>query len=176
MKTRTVMVVGLARSGKDTAANIIAEKMGCKKFVLSDILAAELKKRNIKITKKRMSEIGEGMRKEHGMAIVAEKLMKKISPGESAVISGARSVEEVEYIKSMRQGTVVLEIFAGKEERFVRRSGADSQGRKEFFERDRGDIEGKGLKKVLENANFRILNNSSMGELRTKIVGFIHKI
>lgn len=173
---KTVVVVGLARSGKDTAAGMIAEKLGCRKYALSGILAEELRRRKTAATKSNMSELGDELRKRFGMAIVAEKLMERIPGSGSAVISGARSAEEIEHIKRKRPGAVVLEVFAERERRFGRRSGVDPKQRAKFFGRDDADIGNKGLRKVLENADFRISNNSSKGELRRRIGRFIHKI
>ncbi|MBU0662668.1 MAG: AAA family ATPase [Candidatus Diapherotrites archaeon] len=173
---RTIIVVGLARSGKDTAAEMLAEMLGCAKYNLSDVLADELKAQGKSVDKEALARLGDEMRAKHGMAIVAERLMERIPKNKDAVISGARSEGEVEHIKRERNGAVVLEVYAEEDARFARRSGRDPEERERFFARDKADIEKKGLKKVLEGADFRVVNNSSMDELRKELDKLIRNI
>ncbi|MFH1224379.1 MAG: AAA family ATPase [Candidatus Diapherotrites archaeon] len=167
----TLIIAGLARSGKDTAAYLICEKFGYVKFNLSDVLAEELERRGEQVTKEAMAGLGDELRAKEGMGIVARMLAAKIPAGGKVVITGARSPEEVAYIKSVRTGAKVVEIYAEGEKRFARRSNADPAERGKFFARDSADEKNKGLKTVLAGADIRIANNSSMSELRKKIMG-----
>lgn len=169
----TLIIAGLARSGKDTAAGLICEKFGYRKFNLSDVLALELKRRGEPVTKEGMAGLGDELRAKHGMDIVARMTIENVPTGGKVVITGARSPEEVAYIKSVRPGAKVVEIYAGKEKRFARRSSADAAEKSAFFARDKTDAANKGMEKVLENADIRVANNSSIRELNEKIRGIL---
>ncbi|MFH1545422.1 MAG: AAA family ATPase [archaeon] len=174
-KMNAIIVVGLARSGKDTVAEFIERDYGLKKFVLSDVLAEELRKRGRKVSKKGMVELGDELRKKHGMDIVARKLYKKIIKSKSkkdVLIVGARSIEEVNYFRKRMKKIFIVKIETPLKERFSRRSSLDPSTLKEFRKRDLIDKKNKGMEKVLSKADYIIKNNSGKMELHKKI-GFL---
>ncbi len=171
-----IIVIGLARSGKDTAADIIAEEFGFRKFVFSDFIAEEAKKRGLPATKENLSNIGDELRKKEGMDVFAKRLWEKAKGKEKLVLVGPRSKEEVDYIKANCENVVVVRINASPNKRFERRSKADAQERKAFLQRDEIDIERKGFGKVLEESDFKIENDGSPEDLREKAVSLVKGI
>ena len=73
-------ITGYYGSGKDAVAKYLESK-GFIHHSLSDELRSELIKRNMKITRKNLIDIGNELRKEHGPGVIAKIL--SIEPDES---------------------------------------------------------------------------------------------
>lgn len=162
-----IIVIGLARSGKDTVADFIAENYGFRKFVFSDIIAEELRKQGKEVTKANMAELGNEMRNE-GQGVLAERILEKIGESTKIVLVGARSPEEIETVKEKLKNVVVVRVEAEEEKRFSRKGQVDLQNREGFFARDSIDKEKKGFGKALEMAEFKLENNANITELHGK--------
>lgn len=169
-------LTGLAGCGKDTVAKHLQEKHGYKMLVFSDILVEEAKTRGMEPTKMNLSVLGDELRKGMGNAALAKKLLEKIDPQQSYVISGFRSPEEVYAIQNEVIDFCLVLVAAEKSARFKRRRPEDPQTEEEFFARDERDIVNKGMGKVLEMADFTIDNNGSVNELCKKTDELLVKI
>ncbi len=165
-----IIITGLARSGKDTVANMLKEKE-YSVFVFSDCLFDEVRKRNLELNKMNMSQVGDELRKERGMDVVAQLVFEKAknANSEKAVFVGARSLEEVEYLKKNLEKCVLVRVVAESDKRFDRKNSQDAQGRDEFFARDERDVKNKGLGKVIELADEEIENNSDFEALKKDV-------
>ena len=173
---QVLILLGKARSGKDTVADFLEEKFGFKKFVFSSVLEEELKKQGKEVSKQNMASLGDELRKKFGMAVMAEKILKKVKEEEKIVFVGPRSLEEVELIKEKFPQAKVLLITAPEEKRFERRTEIDPQQEKDFHLRDKADEEKKGMKKIFVLADFKIENNSSLEDLFAKISDLMYNI
>ena len=169
-------LAGLARCGKDEAANYLEEKYGFEKLVFSDILAEKLKKRGMENTKMNQSIVGDELRKEFGNAVLASRLLEKIDKDKNYVIVGFRSPEEVDYIRNEVMKFYLVEIYAEKSVRFTRKTKEDPQSITEFFERDQRDMKNKGLDIVLRMADFKIINEGNLDDLKKDVDDFMKKI
>lgn len=165
-----IIITGLARSGKDTVANMLKEK-DYAVFVFSDCLFDEVRKRNLELTKMNMSQVGDELRKERGMDVVAQLVFDKAknANSEKAVFVGARSLEEVEYLKKNLEKCILVRVVAESDRRFDRKNSQDAQNRDEFFARDERDVKNKGLGKVIESADEEIENNSDFEALKKDV-------
>ncbi len=166
---QVLVLLGRARSGKDTAADFLVKEFGFKKFVFSSVLEKELKRQGKKISKQNMALIGDELRKKFGMNVVAVKLLEKISDENKIVFVGARSIEEIDLIKERFPEAKLILIEAEKQKRFERRSELDSDNLNKFYLRDKLDEEKKGMNKVFSLADFKLENNSSLNDLFRKI-------
>ena len=153
-----IILVGLARSGKDTAADYLVEKHGFSKYTFSDVLKELLEKKGLDSTKKRMNELGDMLRNEMGMDAIAKMLDKKINKKDKLVLVGPRSIEEIDFFRQKFPELKVIKITTGKDKRFGRRSEEDSQTEEEFHKRDEDDKHNKGFRKVLDSADFQVNN------------------
>lgn len=175
------MIIGLAgltRCGKNEVAKYLEEKYNFKKLVFSDIITEELKKRGMENTKMNQSIVGDELRKEFGNAVLASRLLKEIEKDKNKnyVIVGFRSPEEVDYIRNEVMDFYLVEIYTEKSVRFARRTKEDPQSITEFFERDQRDMQKKGLDIVLRMADFRIINEGSIDDLKKDVDDFMKKI
>lgn len=176
MSNIIIGITGLARAGKDTVADYIAEKYNFKVFTMSDTLKGECMKRNLEITKDNLSKIGDAMRKEFGNDIVAVKTIEKAKNFPKSIITGVRSPEETDLFKRASSHFILLSIAADDKKRFERRSERDPNTETEFFARDERDMKNKGLGDVLEMSDHDIENNGTLDELYEKLDTFIENI
>lgn len=167
---QVIGITGLIRAGKDTVADYLVEKHGFKKFGMSDVLANELKKRGKQITKRNLADIGDELRAKHGQAVVSELLAQTIQQQnpEKVVIVGFRSLEELNPVRKFASSFQLVVVTAPEETRFERRSEKDPNNREDFFERDKIDLENKGLQKVIDAADIIIDNTGTLEELFSK--------
>jgi len=171
-------LTGLARAGKDTVAAYLVEKYGFKHLdFYRDVLLEKAKERGIESKDKMaMSILGDELRKEGGRGILAKFLAEKIVPENDYVITGFRSPEEVDFIRNEFQDFVLVEVRAGKLNRFSRRKDTDPDDINAFFERDKRDIQNKGLGEVLRMADYVIDNDGTIEELKSKIDELMKKV
>lgn len=171
-------VVGLAGAGKDEIAKILEEKYKFKKYDFSkDVLMDLAKKRKLSPSKANMSNLGDELREKEGMGILAEMLHQRIGRLDgNIVISGFRSPEEVDYIRNEALAFHLIEVYADPLVRFARRNEREIGTSKEFFERDRHDMEAKGMGKVIRMADFIIKNNSDRVALESQIYGLLVRL
>ncbi|MCX6801565.1 MAG: hypothetical protein NT067_00475 [Candidatus Diapherotrites archaeon] len=172
-----VAVVGLARSGKDTVAGILAKKHGFEHFdfyenVISPLMKAQGKKPN----KKAAAKFGNEMRAKFGMAVFAERLLLSLKGKEKVVVTGARSLEELRTLEKEAQRFYIVKVEAPEAMRFQRRSDLDPKKEEDFFDRDKDDLENKGLTEVLRTAQFTIENAGTLKELEEKAKALAEKV
>jgi dephospho-CoA kinase len=170
-------MTGLARSGKGAVAEYLKKKGFAHFDFYTDVLVEELKKRNLEPTRESASVVGDEMRDAEGMAVMAKRLLARLqdSPHEKVVITGFRSPEEVDYIRNESEEFYLLELRASPDARYNRRDER-KQAKEEFFARDDRDIENKGLRKVMDLADYSIDNNADLQSLYRKVDDFLKKV
>ena len=159
---KIIALTGLARSGKDSVAKIISKKFNFEHFDFShEILLPELKKRNLEENKMNFSEVANELRKKNGKEFLAKHMFDLIkkSDSENFVLSGLRSPEDVNFLKSKVKDFILIEVRASKHVRFHRRSNMDPVRYHDFFKRDEQDLKEKGLAYVLQMTDAVIHNN-----------------
>jgi len=172
-----VAVVGLARSGKDTVAGILAEKYGFEHFdFYRDVIVPLMKEQGLKPTKANAASFGDQMRARFGMGVFGEKMAQKLKGKERVVVTGARSLAELRSLEEVAQSFYIVRVEAPENQRFGRRSGLEPAGKEAFFSRDSDDLRRKGLGEVLRAADFFVENTGSIAELEKKLEGLMERI
>ncbi|HZX19433.1 MAG TPA: AAA family ATPase [archaeon] len=164
-----IILVGLARSGKDTAADYIVEKHGFAKYNFSTVLSKMLEQKDIPQTKQAMNQLGDMIREEMGMDAIAKLLDKKITQKNNLVLVGPRSMEEIDYFQKKFPKLKIIKIVTGTDERFSRRSNEDPKDEKKFFARDENDLKRKGFQKVLDSADLSVNNFGNKKDFYSEI-------
>ena len=163
-----IVLTGLARSGKDSVADYLVKEYGFKKFTFSDVLVEELIKQGREPTKANQAIIGDELRKEKGLDIVARMLFEKFKEEEKVVLVGSRSIEEIAFLKKKAEKFFLVKIEALLQKRFGRKEKGTHKTLKELNERDARDKKNKGMQKVIDAAEFTIKNDSSFENLHKK--------
>jgi len=175
-KIVSIVLAGLARSGKDTAADFLVKKFKFKKYVMSDFIKEELKKKRLPQTKEMLSFYGDKLRKWKGMDAVAKMVYRKIGKKRNCIITGARSPEEIEFFKKKLSNVFVVAVNAPLQKRFKRQQAIKRINLRKFRERDERDKKKKGLNKAINKADFVLQNNSTKKVLQQKILELMEKI
>jgi len=165
-----VVFVGLARSGKDTACDFFTQRFGFKKFVFSELLSEELHKRGGSVTKMNQSNLGNELRERFGMGVLGKMMWNKIKNENKIVLSGARSIEEVDELRKHEKNIKVVAIKVDLMTRFKRRRPIEPNDLDEFKKRDENDVKEKGEGKLIDCAEFEIDNNGSLDELQKQLM------
>ena len=176
MPNTIIGITGLARSGKDTVADYIAEKHSFKVFTMSDTLRSECMKRGMDISKDNLSLIGDTMRKEFGNDIVAVKTIEKAGNFPRSIITGVRSPEEIDIFKQHSPSFILLSVEAPDSSRFGRRTEKDPDTETGFFARDERDMHNKGMGDVIEMADYVITNDSTLDQLYENVDKFLDSL
>jgi len=172
-----VAVVGLARSGKDTVAEILKAKHGFSHFdFYRDVIVPLLEAQGSEPKKENAVKLGNQMRAKFGMGVFGEKMAQLVAGKEKVVATGARSLEELKHLEMVAEHFFIVKVSAPESERFSRRSELDPGEEEAFFGRDADDLEKKGLEAVLGAADFSIENSGSLEELGKKLEAVMARV
>lgn len=115
-KLRIIGITGPFGSGK-TTASLFFRKKGYKIISLSSFLEEEALKRNLKLTRKNLQDLGNELREKNGPGILMEKALEGMKY--NVVIDGIRNMAEVERLKK-EEGAILLAVVADRKIRFNR--------------------------------------------------------
>lgn len=178
---KIIGIVGLIGSGKDEAANYIAERYSYRIINMSDIFREILRSEGIEPTRKNLQE----ERVKRGMRFLAQEVVKRIKNMakkgvEKIVITSVRRPEDYEIVKKAFGDYKLIQIFADKEKRFERmkkrgRPG-DPKTLEEFEKQENKDKEIFEFEKTFKYADYKIDNNGTKEDLRNKIDELMKRI
>lgn len=165
---KVIAICGLPGSGKTTAIEAI-EDLGII-VTMGDVVREEVKNRNLEPSGNNIGKIAKELREKNGPAIIAEKCVELIKRKNEKIIfiDGVRSISEVTVFRKYWTFPIIA-IIVDEEKRFKhlfeRNRSDDPKTLEDLKERDKREIE-FGLDKVLEIAEYRIYNNSSIEDLK----------
>ncbi len=170
IKRRVLAICGLPGSGKSTAIKAI-EDLGIV-VTMGDIVRNEAKKRNLEPNRNNIGKVATELRKTGGPTIIANKcvdLIKNLNE-EVIFVDGIRSLSEVNIFRQYWKFPIVAIVVDEKKRfkrLFSRGRSDDPKTLEDLKERDKREIN-FGLDKVIEIANYTILNNSTIKDLKKK--------
>lgn len=178
-KPLIIGITGAFGSGKSTAADFL-ESLGFTKISLAQFLEEELeKKREKKITRKLLQDLGNQWRKTYGAGVLAQKALALINERaiRKVVVEGFRNNLEIDEFRKQTNfklvGIVVnRKIRFNRLKKLDRREKLDWELFNNLDNRDLGIGEGKkGLQVAicLALSDIFIENNRGLGELKNKI-------
>jgi len=165
--------VGMAGSGKSEVARGF-ERDGFKRIRFGDITDEEIKERGLKLNEENERYVRQQLRKEHGMAAYAELNLPKIDAwlkSSNVVIDGLYSWEEYTLLKSRYGGDFhVVAVWASPKMRYERLSkrAVRPLTMEEAASRDVAELENTNKGGPIAMADFTIINESSLEDLRKK--------
>lgn len=168
---KVVSIVGMAGSGKSEVSRVFEEN-GFVRVRFGDITDEEVKKRGLALNEANERYVRELLRKEHGMSAYAKLNQSRIdeaSKHANVVIDGLYSWEEYVFLKGCYGGGFcVVAIWASPKTRYLRLAGRSKRGLKgeEAASRDRAEIENINKGGPIAMADFTIINESAMENLK----------
>ena len=175
---KIIAIVGMAGSGKSEAVKSLVEK-GYKRVYFGDVVIDETKKRGLEITERNERKIREELRKDYGMGAMASLSIEKIKEffnSDNVVIESMYSWEEFKIIKDIfGESFKVLAIYTTKEMRYKRVAERKERGlsHDEVFSRDISELENLNKGNPIAFADYMIINDGSLEELKKKVEGLL---
>jgi dephospho-CoA kinase len=168
---KVVAIVGMAGAGKSEVARVF-EEHGFKKVRFGDITDEELKNRGLEPNEENERRIRQQLREKHGMAAYAKLNLPRIDSSlksANVVVDGLYSWEEYTLLKE-RYGEKlsVLAVWASPAARHARLAHRAKRPLtlEEAASRDKSEIENSNKGGPIAIADFTIVNEASLGELK----------
>jgi len=178
---KVVSVVGMPGAGKSEVARVFEEN-GFFKVRFGDVTDKELAKRGLALNEENERYIRELLRKEHGMAAYARLNLPRIDSAlehSDVAIDGLYSWEEYTFLKTQyREDFHVVAVWASPGTRYGRLTSRLNRclTLEEAANRDRAEIENINKGGPIAMADFTIINESSLANLREETRRIISKL
>ncbi len=175
------MIIGLTSfigAGKTTVGDYLVKK-GFVFYSLSDVIREEIKSRGLEITRDRLVEVGNELRKRFGSSVLADRILDKINKGpkKNYVIDSIRNPAEIQTLRKIK-GFRLFFIDAPIELRFKRiderKRENDPTSFEDFKKAEQREMQSKDsssqqLLKCKQMADAVIINYSTVKALYKKI-------
>lgn len=171
---KVVAIVGMAGTGKTEVARLF-EKDGFARIRFGDITDEEVRKQGLKLNEENERYTRESLRKRYGMAAYAMLNLSRIDLAlkqTPVVIDGLYSWEEYTFLQNYyRDRFCVVAVWASPQTRYTRLStrGERPLTEDEAAGRDRAEVGGINKSGPIAMANFTILNESTLKELKREV-------
>jgi dephospho-CoA kinase len=168
---RVVSVVGMSGTGKSEVAEVF-EAGGYYRIRFGDITDEGITRRNLKPGEASERRVREMLREEHGMAAYALLNLPKIEAAlqrSDVVIDGLYSWEEYLVLKERYGDNLILvAVWSSPRTRYSRLAARPVRPltREQAESRDRAEVENSHKGGPIAVADFTIINESSMAELK----------
>ncbi len=175
-----VGLTGMPGSGKSVVANV-ARRMGCAVVVMGDEVREEARRRGLRPSPEGLGELMLKLREEEGPASIARRCIPKIEGAERRVVivDGIRSLSEVKEFKRRFPSFTLVAVHSSPDVRFKRlfnrRREDDPECWKAFEERDLRELK-VGVGDVIALADYMIVNEGSLEELKAKARGILKEV
>ena len=178
---KVVAIAGMPGAGKSEVAGQF-ERSDFTRIRFGDITDEEVRKRGLELTEENELQVRELLRQEKGMAVYAELNLSRIDSAlknSNVVIDGLYSWEEYVFLKDhYRKNLLIVAVWASPKSRYARLTGRKTRGlsMEEATGRDRAEIENINKGGPIAMADFTIINESSLEELRERTGEIIARI
>jgi len=168
---KVVSIVGMTGAGKSEVSKVFEEN-GFIRIRFGDLTDEEMKKRGLKPTEENERLVRELLRKEHGMAAYAKLNLPRIEQAlktSDVVIDGLYSWEEYTYLKARYgEDLYLVTVWSSPKTRYARLNNRSRRRltAEEAISRDRTEIENVNKGGPIAMADFTIINESSLENLR----------
>ncbi|MCX7912787.1 MAG: AAA family ATPase [Dehalococcoidales bacterium] len=177
-----VAIVGMAGSGKSEVARFFSEQ-GFSVVRFGDITDETLRSRGLALTEENERAVREELRRRYGMAAYAELSLPRIDgalgKNGKVVVDGLYSWEEYLFLRE-RYGDrfAVVAVWAPPSVRYRRLGSRKVRPLTpaEAFSRDRAEIENLNKGGPIAMADFTVLNDASLTELREQLAKVMERL
>lgn len=177
-------ITGTDGAGKGTVVAHLVAHHGFTHYSARDLIVAEIERQGLPVDRNQMRITANELRGVYGNDVVVKKALERASVEgrERIVIESIRALAEAECLKA--EGGILLAVDAEPEVRYqrvqARRSATDQVSYEQFLaheELEKNDPDPHGMQKakVIEMADFVIMNSASISELQKDVDIFLKK-
>jgi len=176
-----VSIVGMTGAGKTEVARVF-EGSGFVRIRFGDLTDREVEKHGLELNEENERYIRELLRKQYGMAAYAKLNLPRIDEAlklSNVVIDGLYSWEEYTFLKTYYgKDFYVVAVWSSPETRYARLTGRASRRLtlEEALSRDVAEIENLNKGGPIAMADFTIINESSLKNLRQETKRIISQL
>lgn len=178
-------ITGTDGAGKGAAVTYLMKKHGFTHYSSRALISEKIAEQNLPATRENMRLVANQMRKEHGNDMVVQLSLEKAREAgqTNVIVESIRALAEVETLH--QAGGVLLAIDADQHIRYQRITGRQSSSDKvtlaefvahEELEMNDPDPNGMQKAKVIQQADFTIMNNESLADLGRQLEEFLHQV
>ena len=178
---KVVSIVGMTGAGKSEVSKVF-EKNSFIRIRFGDVTDEEIKKRGLEPGEESERLVREMLRQEYGMSAYARLNLSRIdeaSKHSDVVIDGLYSWEEYTFLKNYYgENFYVVAVWASPKARYSRLTARLKRRLtvEEAASRDRAEIENVNKGGPIAMADFTIINESSLEDLREETKGIITRL
>ena len=178
---KVVSIVGMTGAGKSEVAKVFEEN-GFIRIRFGDVTDEEIKKRGLELNEENEHYIRELLRKERGMAVYAELNLPRINSAlkhSDVVVDGLYSWEEYTFLKTYYgEGFYMVAVWASPRTRYARLPSRLNRHLtlEEAASRDRTEVENINKGGPIAMADFTIINESSLENLKEEARRIISRL
>ena len=178
---KVVSIVGMTGAGKSEVSRVFEEN-GFIRIRFGDVTDEEIRKRGLELGEESERSVREMLRQEYGMSAYARLNLARIdevSKHSDVVIDGLYSWEEYTFLKNYYgENFYVVAVWASPRARYSRLAGRLNRRLtvEEAASRDRAEIENVNKGGPIAMADFTIINESSLEDLREETERIITRL
>jgi dephospho-CoA kinase len=178
---KVVSIVGMTGAGKSEVSRVF-ERNGFIRIRFGDLTDEEMEKRGLEPNEENERLVRELLRKEQGMAAYAKLNLPRIKEAlktSDVVIDGLYSWEEYTYLKERYgEDLYLVAVWSSPRTRYARLSKRSSRPLtlKEAISRDRTELENTNKGGPIAVADFTIINESKLEDLRKEAKKIIARL
>jgi len=182
---KIIAVIGMCGAGKSEVVNYLQKKLKCPKIYFGDATFERMKKEGLELNYENERAIREKIRSELGMGAYAKlalpKIKKALKNNETVLAESLYSWDEYKIMKQKFSDSFkVIAVYASPDIRFQRlkerKKERPIKNYNEFKTRDYSEIEGTDKGGPIAIADYMIINEGSLYNLRKNIISIIKKI
>jgi len=178
---KLVSIVGMTGAGKSEVSRVFEEN-SFTRIRFGDLTDEEMKKRRLEPNEESERLVRELLRKEHGLAAYAKLNQPRIEQAlksSNVVIDGLYSWEEYTYLKGRYgENFYLVAVWSSPKTRYARLTSRSSRHLtlEEAISRDRAEIENIDKGGPIAMADFTIINESSLEDLKREAAKIIARL
>jgi len=177
-------VTGYFCAGKDTLAQFL-EKRGFVHISLSDIIRAEIRSRGQRVTLKRLTDVGNELRRRYGAGVLAVRALRRMNQYTRYVVTSIRHPAEIETLR-LRRDFVLVFVDAPQRVRWERslaraRKGDELPTFEEFVAAEKrqlasDDPDAQQLALCREEADLVLRNDGTLEDFQARAIEALREI